>query len=341
MTTGITPDHFKKCVTSVWFLCALCLLAAVSGCRHNRASEKVPPPGTWADRLGFPPGKRVIIFHADDIGMCEEANEAVIPLLKRKEIQSAAAMPPCPAFEDAIEWAKANPDADIGLHLTLNSEMKSPRWGTVADPKSVPGLLTPEGVLWRRQSEVVEHATGDEIERELRAQIEKTLRMGYRPTHLDSHMGTVFGTADFLEVYLKLAEDYHIPAMVIHDPEAMEHFMKYVSLPPPTAAQKQLIADYSLPKLDNYLAIKSAKTYPEKKALFFETVRSLEPGLIEIIFHPQVKSERSESITASWQQRVWEAELFSDPEVQSFLDDERILLTNWKEIMQRFEKMKP
>lgn len=158
---------------------------------------------------------RVVILHADDVGMCEEANVSAKRYLKNDFIQSAAAMPPCPNFEESIEWAKANPQEDVGLHLTLTSEWKTYRWGPVADPADVPGLVAPEGKLWPTVRQVVEHATPQEVEQEIRAQVEKSLALGYRPDHIDTHMGTLYGTPAFAAVYTKVAEEYGIPAMVI------------------------------------------------------------------------------------------------------------------------------
>mgnify|MGYP002079618407 CR=1 FL=1 len=77
---------------------------------------------SWAERLGYPPGKKVIMLHADDAGLSEEANISIQHDLLKGYIQSAAAMPPCPAFEEMIGWAMQNPTADVGLHLTHTSE---------------------------------------------------------------------------------------------------------------------------------------------------------------------------------------------------------------------------
>jgi hypothetical protein len=101
------------------------------------------------------------------------------------------------------------------------------------------------------------------------------------------------------------------------------------------------IADeYRLPKLDDFSSVPSGKTYEEKRDKFFALVKSLDPGLTEIIFHPSVESENLKTITNSWQQRVWEAQLFSDPVVHEFFKQEEIIHTNWKEIMNRFDQQK-
>jgi len=293
---------------------------------------------TWAEKLGYPSGKRVVILHADDIGMCEEANISAKNYLKNDHIQSAAVMPPCPNFEEFIEWAKENPQEDIGLHLTLTSEWKTYRWGSVADPAEVPGLIDSEGKLWRRVREVVEHASAEEVEKEIRAQIEKSLALGYRPDHIDTHMGTLYGSHEFTAAYTKVAEEYGIPAMVVDmsNPAVVEGFRQQGY--PITDEMLSIINNYKLPKLDYFYSAGKADTYEAKRQKFYDLVQSWQPGLIEIIFHPSEGTENLKTITGSWQQRIWEAEMFADPDVIQFLKDEEIIFTNWKEIMKRFNE---
>ncbi|MFC2086682.1 polysaccharide deacetylase family protein [Bacteroidota bacterium] len=322
-------SYLKTNVNQLLLLGICCLL--LTGCgrsQKNKADKKASAETTWAELLGYPAGKRVIMFHADDMGMCKEANDATIKLFENKEIQSAAAMPPCPGFEEAIEWAKKNPDTDVGLHLTLNSEMMSPKWGTVSDPKEVPGLLNPNGHLWGNRDQVAEHATAEEVEKELRAQIEKSLAMGYRPSHLDGHMGTVFGKTGFTEAFIKLAQEYDIPVGVILNFSSFNL----------TDEQKELINNYPGPKIDYFIPIPNPGTYEGMRYEFIEMIKNLKPGINEIYFHPQVKSERSEKITRVWQTRVWEAELFSDPVVKKFLEEEDLIFTTWKEMKKRLNE---
>ena len=95
----------------------------------------------WAERLGYPAGKKVIMLHVDDAGMCEEANIATKKYLLAGHVQSAAVMMPCPYAEDMIEWAIANPSMDVGLHLTHTSEWKTYRWPSVSPVDEVPSLI--------------------------------------------------------------------------------------------------------------------------------------------------------------------------------------------------------
>ncbi len=329
---------FLKNFSTYLLLGFLVLLIVACGPRESSEDVSEHDFATWAERLGFPAGKKVLIFHADDFGMCDEANDATIFLLENNLIQSAAAMAPCPAYDDAIKWAIENPHADVGIHLTLTNEWKTHRWGTVADPAEVPGLLNPEGFMWHSVIEVVMNANPEEVETELRAQIEKTLAMGYRPDHMDTHMGTLFASNDFTEVYLRLAEEYRIPAMVIDfsNPLVLERYKQTGY--PINETLLGLIENYSLPKLDNFGSVPGGENYNDMRENFFNLIRSLEPGLTEIIFHPQYDTEYGRTITGTWQQRAWEVDLFADPVVKKFFEEEGILFTNWKDIMERFDK---
>ena len=295
---------------------------------------------TWAEKLGWPAGKKVLILHADDIGMCYEANLAAKAYLTANQIQSAALMVPCPWYNEMADWYKEHPELDLGLHLAMNSEWRWYRWGPVAGRNNVPGMVDKEGFLWRSVLDTARSAKPEEIEAEIRAQIERALSKGVRPGHIDTHMGALFSRIEFTKAYLKLAEEYHIPAMAIEmTPPVLAKFRKQGY--PITEASIKLIADYKLPKLDDFNAAPDGKSYEDKRDKFIQLVQSLSPGLNEIIFHPSVLTETLRAITGSWQQRAWEAQLFSDPAMRAFFESEGVLFTNWKEIMRRFDEKNP
>lgn len=295
---------------------------------------------TWAEKLGYPSGKIILMLHADDIGMCYEANESAKNYLSSGRIQSAAMMVPCPWFNEIANWYKENPQHDLGLHLAMNSEWKWYRWPSVAGNDKVPGMVDQDGYLHRGVLDTATKAKAEEIETEIRAQVERALSRGIRPSHIDTHMGTLYARPDFTAAYMRVAEDYHIPAMVIEPtPAVIEKFRKKGY--PVTKQGIELMANYKLPKLDDFNSTLDGDSYEDKKQKFYDLVRSLSPGLNEIIFHPSTLSEGLKKITGSWQQRAWEAQMFDDPEVLAFFEREKIEFTNWKEIMKRFDEKYP
>lgn len=297
-------------------------------------------PKTWAEKLGWPAGKKVIMLHADDIGMCPEANEAAEKQLVDGVIQSAAVMIPCPNAEEFISWAKNNPKMDVGLHLTLTSEWKTYRWGTVTSDEEVPGLLDEEKKMWHSVPQVVQSASAEEVEKEIRAQIEQSIAWGHRPDHIDTHMGTLFGHPSYVKVYIKVAQEYGIPANIIDisKPEVLAEFRSQGY--PLNDEVVELLKGYTLPQLDYFTSAPKGENYEEKVDSFKKLIQGLDSGLTEIIFHPSVLTDNLKSITGSWQQRSWEAQMFSDPDLIKFFKDEGIIFTNWQEIMERFEKSK-
>jgi predicted glycoside hydrolase/deacetylase ChbG (UPF0249 family) len=314
-------------------LVGVAAVAALSGAAASAADGAK----TWGERLGWPAGKRVVIFHADDIGMCYEANQAAQKALSDGAYRSAAAMVPCPWFNEMAAWCVAHPEYDVGLHLALTSEWKNYRWGPVAPREKVPGLIDPMGYLFRDVRGVAMSAKPLEIGTEIRAQLARAKQLGMKPSHIDTHMGTVFARPDYTKEYMTVAVEEQIPAMVVEmTPRTVEKFKKQGY--PITDESMKLVADYPLPKLDDMHAVVEGKTYEEKREKFFEQLRLFPPGLNEIIFHPSVETEGLRHITNSWQQRVWENRLFGDPVVQQFIKDNGIIVTNWKEVMARFKK---
>lgn len=176
---------------------------------------------TLVERLGFDASDRVAIVHADDVGMCHAANLGAFHVLRDGPATCGSIMVPCPWFQEAVDLAKASPEVDLGVHLTLNAEWPHYRWGPVAGRSAVPSLLDDQGFLPRTSLEVAQRAKPEEVEVELRAQVEKALDAGIDVTHIDSHMGTVL-FPPFLEIYRKLATEFQVPIFAARpDPQVL------------------------------------------------------------------------------------------------------------------------
>ena len=276
-----------------WGAVRLSLSLLLLGCLVSLAAVGVARAETWGEKLGYPAGKKVLILHADDIGMCYEANEAAKAYLKAGHIQSAALMVPCPWYNEMANWYIENPDYDLGLHLAMTSEWKWYRWGPVADRAKVPGMIDNEGYLWRAVQSVVLAAKPEEIEEEIRAQINRAIARGTAPAISTRTWARSTPGPTTRKAYLKVAEEFRIPAMAIEPtPKVMAKFKKQGY--PVSEAGNKMLTDYKLPKLDDFWAAPEGKTYEEKREKFFELVRSFDPGITEIIFHPSVLDRRAE-----------------------------------------------
>jgi predicted glycoside hydrolase/deacetylase ChbG (UPF0249 family) len=269
------------------------------------------------EHLGFDPSERVVVVHVDDIGMSAAANAGAFRALAGAAT-CGSVMVPCPAFDEVARAARERPELDLGVHLTLNAEYETHRWGPVLD--DVPGLVSPDGGMWRTLAEVVEHATSEEVERELRAQIEKALDAGIDVTHLDSHMGTVLH-ARFIDVYVGLVRDYHLPALL---PRIRREQVEPLGLAEKLERTMGLIEraeSEGFPVFDRLDPDSLSFEPGTGHAHNVRRIEELEPGLNYLITHCAEGGAELESITPeSWRQRAEEAEIYSDGTMARELD---------------------
>ncbi|MEX2233923.1 MAG: polysaccharide deacetylase family protein, partial [Cyclobacteriaceae bacterium] len=168
---------------------------------------------TYAEKLGFPKGAKVLILHIDDVGMSWDSNQGAIQAMEKGVANSLSIMMPCPWVPGFVHYMKEHPGIDAGLHLTLTSEWKDYRWAPLAGRTVVPGLVDQEGAMWRSVELVAKNAKADEVETEIREQLKRARDMGFEPTHFDSHMGTLFATPEFMERYIRVGIENKIPVM--------------------------------------------------------------------------------------------------------------------------------
>jgi len=169
---------------------------------------------TLAEKLGYQTDAKLLIIHADDVGVSHSENRGSINAMKIGMVNSASIMMPCPWVSEIATYAKENPTADFGLHLTLTSEWETMKWSPVASKDSVKSLVNSNGFFYAGCTDFQKNAKIEEVEIELRAQIDQAYKMGIKPTHLDSHMGCLVYNPKLLNLYIKLGTEYKIPAMI-------------------------------------------------------------------------------------------------------------------------------
>ena len=305
---------------------------------------------TYAEKLGFPKGSRVLILHVDDVGMSWDSNQGAIQAIEKGVATSLSIMMPCPWVPGFVHYMKEHPDVDAGLHLTLTSEWKDYRWPPLAGRPAVPGLVDKEGALWRSVELVAKNASPDEVETEIREQLKRAREMGFEPTHLDSHMGTLFATPQFLERYIKVGIENKIPVMFPGGHNTMIGQQRDVTadMKAQLQATGKMIWDSGLPVLDDLHNVSYDFEYPpglsdaalQKVATsqYIKTIRELKPGLSMVIMHCTAPSEVFQYIGNSGPIRKADMLAMTDPAFKKFLKDEKIILTTWREVKQRREK---
>jgi predicted glycoside hydrolase/deacetylase ChbG (UPF0249 family) len=284
----------------------------------SRAQNK-----TVAERLGYPANSKLLIVHADDLAVAHSVDIASFDALDKKAITSASIMVPCAWLTEVASYAKEHPDADLGLHLTLTSEWKVDRWGPVESKDKVTSLIDPSGYLWPETAPASANVKPEEAEREIRAQIERAIALGIRPTHLDSHMGALFSTPELFAVYVKVAHEYKLPFLAVRLPNAPVPFFSNLS-------EKDII-------VDSVVIANPTVHANEWREFYVNAVKNLKPGLTEIIVHLGHDDAELQAVTlehpdygSAWRQRDYE--IVTSPEFKKALEENHVILVKWKDL---------
>ena len=275
-----------------------------------------------AQRLGYAADARVLILNADDFGMCHDQNEGVMRGLKEGVFTSSTILVTCPWFEEAADFARNNPAADLGVHLTLTAEWDSYKWGPVSARHSVPSLVNERGYLWQTVAQVYEHARLDEAEAELRAQIDKALAAGIDATHLDSHMGTLQLRADYHEIYARLANDYRLPIRLAS--------RRRIGIEGMGAILDQL--DAAGVVTPDHLVFNGPPAVPETESYWTNLMRTLKPGVTEILCHPAIARDELKSCARDATQREADFRYFTSDKARQLIKDEGVEMVGFREL---------
>ncbi len=290
-----------------------------------RAAPPQSETANLAQQLGYGAEAKLVIVHADDIGVSHSVNRATIAAFEKGLVNSGSIMVPCPWFPEIAAHARERDDLDLGLHLTLTSEWKHYRWDGVLGAGATPSLHDDQGFLHADTPQVARNADPREAEREIRAQVERALAFGVRPTHLDSHMGSLFATPELFQVYLRVAADYGLPALVPRDALSARAPEILRQLPAGTI-------------LVDRLAMATPRVPAEQwEDFYIGVIEQLQPGVTEIIVHLGYDDAELRSVTeehpdygAAWRQRDFD--FFTSDRLAQLLEDRGIRMVTWREI---------
>lgn len=252
---------------------------------------------TLAERLGHAPDAKLLVVHCDDLGSTRSANVAVYDALRHGIASTASLMVPCPWARDAAAMYRGE---DVGVHLTLNAEWETYRWGPITQ---APSLLDGDGGFPRTVEDTWDHADLDEVRRECRAQLERAILWGFDVSHLDSHMGTLQLRADFFDVYLELAVDFGLPLRM-----ASASAERVVGFP-----YRRIAAADGVVFPDHLIT-----TPVGSRRAIEKTLLDLRPGVTEVYLHPAMDTDELRSSHPDWPTRVDDHALLTSD--QSFLD---------------------
>src|SRR5213080_725304 len=274
------------------------------------------------ERLGYPPDAKLLIVHADDLGMAHSVNMASIKALETGLVSSASIMIPCPWLPEIAAYARAHPEADLGLHLTLTSEWSLYRWGPVLGKERVPSLLDSSGYLYPLEREAAAHMDIQEAEAEIRAQIARAKALGIQPTHLDSHMGTLYQSKALFEMLVRVASENKLPFRLSRESFTRAPFMPSLLGPGDVV-------------LDRIISIEPTVAPADWSKFYAEEIKNLKPGVTCMIVHLAFADDEMKGVTfghpnwgAEWRQRDFD--FVTSDAFRKLLKENNIKLITWR-----------
>ncbi len=289
------------------------------------------------ERLGFKSSDVLLIIHADDVGMCHSVNAATTDAMEHGVVTCASIMMPCPWVPEIADYCRAHPEADFGLHLTLTSEWERYRWRPVTPLSEVPSLQDIDGYLPHEVPEVVEHCKPAEVAKEIRSQIQRAAHFGIKPTHVDSHMGTLF-MAPFYPAYTSVSKDMGVMPMVLFPTPQRIQQAKLMGIDGLKSYEELNKQGYVF--LDYLYESAQGNNLEDRRKYYYDLFRKMKPGVNEIIVHLAMNDEEIKHISGAWEARWNEYQIFTDPKTRSLLSELGIKLIGYKQLKELAFKTK-
>jgi chitin disaccharide deacetylase len=304
------------------------ILSSLTFCQTAPEAPATAAPSarvTVQERLGYPASARLLVIHADDLGMNHSVNRATLEALEKGWITSASILVPCPWFPEIARWAKLHRDADLGIHLALTSEWTDIRWSPVSGANKVPSLIAADGYLPLDTPDVDQKAKMSDVDFELRGQIDRAKSAGIPITHLDMHMAAMVSSAELFDIYKKLGSSYKLPILLetsgTHGPPTG------ISVP---AAEITV---------DRVITMEPGVPPTNKDWIewYKKQLAPLPPGIYQLVVHLAYDDDEMRGTTrdhpdwgSAWRQR--DLDMVKSAEFRQFLKEQGFALVTWKEI---------
>jgi len=288
-------------------------------------------PNPLLKKLGHSETDRLIILHVDDLGMCQASLQAFVDLWEFGTISSGSVMAPCPWFMAVVEWAKNHPEADLGVHGTVNSEWDRYRWGPISGIGKTPGLVDPEGYFHKEEPAVLEHADPEAVHLEVEAQVKRALEAGIDVTHIDAHMFTIIHPK-FTPGYLNLLDQFQTPGVLPRTDAAGFldlGFSKDESTISADIVQQQDERNFPMIDAIDYLPLDDPADHIE---ITKQKFKALPVGITHFLMHPAIDTPELRAMAPDWECRVANYHAMMSKEIKDFIKDKGIQVVGYRAI---------
>ena len=289
-------------------------------------------PNPYLKKLGFSNKDRLIIFHADDIGMCQASLAAYADMVDFGLLSSAAVMVPCPWFPATAAFIRNHPQReqlDIGVHLTLTSEWDGYRWGPISTTDPASGLLDDEGYFYRDEASFRAHGVVTAVQNEIAAQVDRAIAVGIDPTHIDNHMLSIFHPT-FIPSYFLLAAQHKLPALMFRaDTTAFEQIGIAANIAAFYEQTVLQLEEQGLPMFDTIymMPLDDGENRREKAEAVLKT---LPPGLTYFVIHPATDTSELRALAPDWRARVADYHLFTDEKWRQIVNNSGLQVIGYR-----------
>lgn len=277
-------------------------------------------------KLGYSPDDRVVIVHADDVGMCQASLAAFTDLVEFGLVSSGSTMVPCSWFPSVVDFCRANPEVDMGVHVTLTCEWDAYRWRPISTRDRASGLFDDEGYFPRTSLQVWEKADVDAAIAEAQAQIDVVQGAGIDATHAEDHMAALSHPRllpRFADLLLELGIPYRGSRPPAPQPDDGEWQI---------VTRRELLrieaAGFPLFDFGGDLPLDD----PDDQMGCARRILDHLPrgGLSVIVMHPAKDTPELRAIAPDWPSRVANYETFMKGELRQFVHDAGIHIVNFR-----------
>ena len=273
----------------------------------------VPVVTALIERLGLPTDARALIISCDDLGLSQASNTGVLSALHDGVATCASLMVPAPWAHHAAQLVSATDD--IGVHLTLNAEHESYRWGPITH---APSLLSGDGGFPSSLADLWEHADPDEVRRELRAQVTRAMAWGVDVTHLAPHLSTITLRPEFFDIYIELAVEYVLPIRLPSTIDSSQAGFPFREL---ASAEGVVFPDH----FDH-------DWRPGSRQRVLDAIATLQPGVTEIHIQPAHDTPEIRAMSAAAPGWIDDLKFATSDDLRRTLEDAGVVMLGFREL---------